>query len=180
MRVPTAENPEVHETETLVLDDAPEFGAIAADLRLSVLTLEPGGARASRLRLKGTLAYTLTTECARCLAPAQAAVETSFESLIDLAAGTVEAADLETPPEEGGFESLGASDIDLSPELRQRAFLAAPEVVTCRPDCKGLCSRCGQNLNIRDCDCHRGATRGPMSALAALLQKKSDHAPGGR
>lgn len=180
MRIPTPDRPSSEAALELTLEDAPELTAVRADLTLSILTLAPGGAAASRLRLAGTLAFTHSTECARCLKVVETAVESRFESLLDLEAGTVEAADLETPPEEGGFEREGGGEIDVTPEVRQRVLLAVPEVVTCRPDCKGLCSRCGQNLNIRDCDCHRGASRGPMAGLAALLQKKSDPASGGR
>lgn len=180
MRLPTPERPQTSATVDFTIEDAPEVGPVQAELTLAVLTLSPGGAAASRLRLVGTVTFTYTTECARCLTRIETPVESRFESLLDLEAGTVEAADLETPPEEGGFEREGAGEIDLAGELRQRTLLAVPEVVTCRPDCKGLCSRCGQNLNVRDCDCHRGASRGPMAGLAALLQKKSDSPSGGR
>lgn len=41
----------------------------------------------------------------------------------------------------------------------------------CRPDCKGLCPVCGQDLNIRDCGCaarHEGDPR--LQVLKELLQ----------
>jgi uncharacterized protein len=28
-----------------------------------------------------------------------------------------------------------------------------PTQVLCRDDCKGLCAKCGANLNLADCDC---------------------------
>ena len=35
------------------------------------------------------------------------------------------------------------------------ALLVWPMKVLCREDCKGLCPVCGQNLNLKTCDCDR-------------------------
>jgi len=37
--------------------------------------------------------------------------------------------------------------------VREQVLLAVPLKVTCREDCKGLCTHCGQNLNQRQCSC---------------------------
>ena len=41
--------------------------------------------------------------------------------------------------------------VDITDDVRQEIVLAYPMVPVCRPDCKGLCSVCGQNLNERPC-----------------------------
>lgn len=41
--------------------------------------------------------------------------------------------------------------IDITDDVRQEIILAYPMVPLCRPDCKGLCSRCGNNLNHARC-----------------------------
>jgi len=43
--------------------------------------------------------------------------------------------------------------IDLNPEIRQEIILDYPIKPLCRPDCKGLCSKCGKNLNEGGCCC---------------------------
>jgi uncharacterized protein len=43
--------------------------------------------------------------------------------------------------------------VDLAFALREELILAVPPFVECRPDCKGLCPRCGANLNDGPCDC---------------------------
>ena len=40
----------------------------------------------------------------------------------------------------------------------------------CREDCKGLCSRCGKNLNLGPCDCRKEPDP-RLAALAQLLER---------
>ena len=63
-------------------------------------------------------------------------------------------------PEEG--------QIDLEPLLREYALLEFPISPVCKPDCKGLCPICGENLNRIDCG-HRPGFNSPFSVLKDLL-----------
>jgi uncharacterized protein len=85
-------------------------------------------------------------ECRRCLA--------GIELPISESRGLVLAADDETPDGEGCYTiSPKARVVDLTFALREELILAVPPFVECRPDCKGLCPRCGANLNEGPCDC---------------------------
>jgi uncharacterized protein len=46
-----------------------------------------------------------------------------------------------------------ATTVDLRPALREEWLLAVPAFVQCREDCKGLCPRCGADLNQGPCGC---------------------------
>jgi len=49
---------------------------------------------------------------------------------------------------------VGSEDIlEIDEDIRQEMILDYPMKVVCRPDCKGLCPNCGQNLNIAGCEC---------------------------
>src|SRR5713101_7698835 len=43
--------------------------------------------------------------------------------------------------------------IDLRPAVREELLLAVPRWVVCREDCRGLCPRCGKDLNAGACGC---------------------------
>jgi uncharacterized protein len=43
--------------------------------------------------------------------------------------------------------------IDLSKDVRDYALLALPMKKLCSEDCKGLCPKCGKNLNDGSCNC---------------------------
>lgn len=48
---------------------------------------------------------------------------------------------------------VDASAIFLDNDIRDYALLAIPMKKLCNEDCKGLCVRCGQNLNEGECSC---------------------------
>jgi uncharacterized protein len=52
------------------------------------------------------------------------------------------------------FEIDPASEyIDLGEEIRQEFIMANPARVLCKNDCKGICPKCGANLNVEQCRC---------------------------
>ena len=59
-------------------------------------------------------------------------------------AGTFELDEVDAEPFDG-------KTIDLDPIVREQVLLALPVSVVCREDCRGLCSKCGQDLNEKDC-----------------------------
>ena len=42
---------------------------------------------------------------------------------------------------------------DLTDIIREDILLTFPQISLCSPDCEGLCSGCGVNLNHEDCKC---------------------------
>ncbi len=44
--------------------------------------------------------------------------------------------------------------VDITDDIRQEVILGYPMIPVCRPDCKGLCLVCGQNLNAGACQHH--------------------------
>jgi uncharacterized protein len=51
------------------------------------------------------------------------------------------------------FETYKGEEFDLGNYLREIIAMSLPVKVLCREDCKGLCSNCGANLNLRICSC---------------------------
>jgi len=43
--------------------------------------------------------------------------------------------------------------VDLGEEIRQEIIMANPPKVLCSKDCKGICPKCGMNLNKEQCQC---------------------------
>lgn len=43
--------------------------------------------------------------------------------------------------------------IDLIPDIREEIILGYPMKFLCHPLCRGLCPKCGKNLNEGDCGC---------------------------
>jgi len=66
-----------------------------------------------------------------------------------------------------------AIEIDLRPAVREELLLAVPRWVVCRDDCRGLCPRCGKDLNAGPCGCPPAADQ-RWHGLAALKDKLRD------
>jgi uncharacterized protein len=71
--------------------------------------------------------------CARCLEELSSTEERSYQF------------DFEITP--------GNEYIDLGEEIRQEMILSNPAKVLCSKDCKGICPKCGANLNKEQCKC---------------------------
>ena len=59
-------------------------------------------------------------------------------------------------------------ELDLGPPLREELILSVPRYVECRQDCRGLCPRCGVNLEQEDCACGGAEPDSRWDALRAL------------
>jgi uncharacterized protein len=70
-------------------------------------------------------------------------------------------------------EYYGGKEIDLAQALREQILLSLPPPPLCREDCKGLCPRCGKDLNEGECGCARAVLDPRWAALKGIqLEKK--------
>ncbi len=63
-----------------------------------------------------------------------------------------------------------ATEIDLTPYLMEMVLLNHPIKMVCRENCKGLCPKCGANLNIEKCQCADEATDTRWEELRKLIK----------
>ncbi len=95
----------------------------------------------------GHISGDISTECRRCLNEAHGHVEA--ESHIIYA----EPGEATEDDPDVYLIDPDARELDLRPAIREEWLLAQPRYVLCREDCKGLCPRCGKDLNAGPCDC---------------------------
>lgn len=64
----------------------------------------------------------------------------------------------------------GQQELDLTAELREAVLLQLPAYPVCSAACRGLCARCGRNLNRQPCQCAKepSAPSGVWQALDDL------------
>ena len=118
---------------------------------------------AGALMLRGTARSVLDLICDRC------GKEFSREKVVPL--DTLLADQLENADSEDDIFLLDGTELDLD-ELVRTAFLLAMDTKNlCSEDCKGLCAKCGADLNLGPCGCQPEADS-RWAALAQLLQKE--------
>ena len=59
--------------------------------------------------------------------------------------------------------------IDPAEDVRQMIMLSIPLKLLCREECKGLCPRCGENLNNTTCTCEQNTVDPRWDALQGYL-----------
>jgi uncharacterized protein len=101
----------------------------------------------------------VATSCRRCLKDITVAVEAPLEVLF------TEEADSDDPS--ARVIPARATVVDLGEPIREELILTVPEYALCRDDCRGLCSRCGKDLNAGPCSCppEPDARWAPLEAL---------------
>jgi len=122
-----------------------EFPEIFLEPDLNVLNMK-AAYRFSRTRegllLQTELSGEIEAQCVRCLAESIVPVFTKFEELFYFPERTQEETDQLVPAD--GY-------LDLADIFRDYLLLEIPINHLCKPDCKGVCVECGQNLNLADC-----------------------------
>jgi uncharacterized protein len=99
-----------------------------------------------RFYWQGTARTVAAGECRRCLS----AVATP----VHLEIGAMFTQDPEAQDDPDSYPvAPDATEIDLTPAVREELALAVPRYVLCRDDCRGLCPQCGQDLNAEACAC---------------------------
>ena len=129
------------------------------------------------IRLRGKFAGRFEVPCARCVEPVEIPIESEFDLIFRPAVADTEPTErsITAPETEIGYyqgDSLLLEDV-----LREQVLLSLPVRTLCKPDCKGLCPRCGQNRNSQDCSCDEGPSDPRWEALSGLRSqiKSSKH-----
>ncbi len=114
----------------------------------------------------------LERECGRCLGLARPVVEGRFNQEF-LPTTSVYTGLPETVVADPDEPRIGSDHVlDLDEAIRQDIVIEQPLQPLCRPDCAGLCPRCGQDLNEAVCTCS-GVDEGEgLSRLGELLKEK--------
>lgn len=141
-----------------------EFGGEAYDVEPA-----PAGAKielqatAGGLYLKLHLAATVVGPCYRCLEPARIRVAVNASEYHEHGA--------DPASDELVCEYLSGDELDVDRWARDALVLALPGKILCRPDCAGLCPRCGTRLEPGvDHDCAPVEPDSRWDALRQLLE----------
>ena len=122
--------------------------------------------KGSEVRLKGNLNASVRIDCARCLLPLQEVVDESFDLFYIPPIDSVRPDDEKELAVDDLLAGFYQNDeIDLDDFVREQVELALPMAPVCREDCRGLCPKCGTNLNESECSCTVTATDHRWSAL---------------
>ena len=77
------------------------------------------------------------------------------------------------PAEEDGEEDdyVDGFDLDVDRLIYGEIMVNWPTKVLCKEDCKGICRKCGVNLNLQTCDCQKTELDPRMAAIQDIFNK---------
>lgn len=102
-----------------------------------------------RARLEGSQ----SESCSRCLTGLDMHLRLDIEEEFIASSGSGAGARKSGPPEPDALRIDERHTLDLSEIVRQHWTTAFPMQPLCRSGCRGLCPRCGQDMNERACSC---------------------------
>lgn len=99
-----------------------------------------------KVHVEGSFSLEAAAPCDRCLTEVTVPVSVTFEEEIDV-------------------EETGA-ELDADELLYKEILMRWPMKILCKEECKGICMKCGKDLNEGDCGCD---TFVPDPRMAAIL-----------
>lgn len=124
-----------------------------------------GGIRLTRidngLLAEGELGVNVDTECVRCLAEFSCHFKVELDDLIFALPSM--------PQSLNPYRVMEDGWLNPAPALVEQIWLAFPLRPLCRPDCRGLCSQCGSDLNTETCQCKGESIDPRLEVLRGLL-----------
>ena len=126
----------------------------------------------AEVEMQGQLKATLSLTCDRCLVCYDFDVDTELQVLFKSVSSEYKhLKELECNVEELDSVILDEPVVDLDDVLRQQLYLALPLRNLCSEQCRGICARCGENLNVVECRCNHERQDLPFAVLAQLKNK---------
>ncbi|MFH1146370.1 MAG: DUF177 domain-containing protein [Pseudomonadota bacterium] len=149
-----------------VLDGAASVkGPILVDIKI-----EKSG---RNVRVRGGVKASMVLSCSRCGEEFTWPLESDFDQALIIPV-TGDHADRELSPEELDVSFFDGETVDVERVAAEQIFLQLPYKPLCREDCKGLCPRCGINLNHGSCSCAPKANSSPFALLKEVKTQKND------
>ncbi len=142
----------------------PEGGNAACAVAVSATVTRSASSFTVEARVKGSV----RAECHRCLGSSELPVDTAFTFILNRGGEP-------SPPdgvEEEDIVSIpvaGETAFDLYPRVREALILEIPIKLLCREDCRGVCRKCGANLNEGECGCDTAIGDPRWGALKKFL-----------
>ena len=150
-------------------DEAEQMGDLATSGSAEVIHEHRGPKDiVADIRLRGRFAGNFQVPCARCIEPVEIPLAADFDLIfrpLGVDADVPERSITASETEIGYYQedSLSLEDV-----LREQVLLSLPARTLCKPDCKGLCPRCGQNRNTDSCSCDQEPSDPRWEALGGL------------
>ena len=117
------------------------------------------------IEITGECKFSLWIPCSRCLEPVRTAFDLIIDEKVDMKLSEQERIDA---LDENNY--IQGRELDTDKLLHNEILINWPMRVLCKEDCKGICSRCGANLNQGSCDCDTADLDPRMAVISDIFK----------
>ncbi|MBI4710228.1 MAG: DUF177 domain-containing protein [Nitrospirae bacterium] len=128
---------------------SPSVDIIKGEVQVFLRILKAGG----RVLVNGRADTTASMSCSRCLEGVSYPLDIKFNVEYLPLKEVIEVGGHELTEEELDVSFYENDQIDVEELVREQILLAVPMKPLCRTDCRGICPKCGRNLNEGACSC---------------------------
>ena len=157
----------------------PQLAEMVANGECSFSEPVSGSLRAQKvgdlIEVDGHVETTLRLGCSRCLKDFDLPVHSEFSVAFASELPEIPEDDeegLEVSAEEMGLNLYHGDVIELDSVIAEQVILALPVKPLCGGDCRGLCPKCGADLNEGDCGCEQKPFLDKFAALKDFTPEK--------
>ncbi len=120
--------------------------------------------------LEGEIAYHGMLECSRCLEPYPFREQESFTLVLSRRPASISDQEVSMSEQDLDLYYYDDPELPVEPIVEERIQIAIPMKPLCREECRGLCARCGADLNAGPCGCAVESTDPRWDALRKLTK----------
>ena len=127
------------------------------------ITIHNNAGKSVRINTEGEIHF--TAPCDRCLKDCDITINLEFENEFGLENSRLIFEELDEP------EYIEGLNLNTDQLVYDEILVNWPMKVLCKDDCKGICNKCGLNLNEGTCDCDRTVVDPRMAAIQDVFNK---------
>jgi uncharacterized protein len=117
------------------------------------------------IEIKGEGQISVLMPCSRCLEPVKVTLNIRIDEEVDMKLSDQERVDA---LDESSY--IQSKELDSEKLLHNEILIRWPMQVLCKENCKGICSRCGANLNQGSCDCDTADLDPRMAVISDIFK----------
>ena len=154
---------DIEVNETLAFDAGPF--PVQAQLKIKKFGTE--------IVVNGNILTAVELQCSRCLKDFKRKFSFPFEAIFHPIEQLKEEEKHELDVEELDMGFYAKDELDLFDIIKEQVMLNLPMKALCNDFCKGICLRCGADLNAGDCSCSKKDIDPRLVSLKKFLNKET-------
>lgn len=122
--------------------------------------------------VRGVLSGDIELECSRCLKAFEVGIKSRMDIVFHPEVVNKKEESHGLRADELDTEFYKDDTLDVDNLLVEQLILNVPMKPLCSPECKGICPKCGTDLNLEQCNCETVEIDPRLKILETLLKRK--------